>query len=263
MGAPYHDEETLRELYHVEGLSTAEIADRFGTSQSTISRWLSRHGIETRSFGEHQIPDKLRDGDWLRTQHFDMERTIADIADDVGCSWNAVKSAFDRHGIENWRSNKLSDDAGATLEDESELRRLYFDEEMSQSDIAELLGVDQGTVSNWFHRHGIGARPQSYYTGERHPRYNPEASPHVYDIQWRKVRETVIERDGSECQKCGISREEHIDRQEMDLDVHHITPQHEVDDKYDTENLITMCRSCHIEVEQSNEDAAIHIQGGV
>ena len=302
MSRPYHDEVTLRSLYHDEGLSGIEIADRFGVAAQTIYDWMDKHGIERttpdtdaardearlrrlylderlsinqiadrldvtyttvqramdefdierRSFGAHQIPDQLRDGDWLETQHNERGLTITDIANEVGCSWKAVSRAFDRHGIENRWSTDLSDDAAATLEDEAELRRLYFDEQMSQIDIAEVLDVDQGTVSNWFNRHGIEARSQSDITGTLHPRYNPDAEPHVYDKKWRRVRETVIERDGAECRGCGIGRDEHRAKHGMDLDVHHITPQHEVDNKYDIENLITMCRSCHITEEQSD-----------
>lgn len=44
----YHDEETLRELYVDREMTTREIADHFGCSNGTISKWLNRHEIETR-----------------------------------------------------------------------------------------------------------------------------------------------------------------------------------------------------------------------
>lgn len=44
----YRDEETLRDLYHERGMTTREIADALDTTNGTISKWLNRHGIETR-----------------------------------------------------------------------------------------------------------------------------------------------------------------------------------------------------------------------
>jgi len=48
----YRDEEWLREKYHGEGLSTAEIAGHCDCSKETIRRWLDRHGIGSRSESE-------------------------------------------------------------------------------------------------------------------------------------------------------------------------------------------------------------------
>lgn len=45
------DEDNLRELYHVEGMSTYRIASELGCAPSTVHDYLKRHGIETRSVG--------------------------------------------------------------------------------------------------------------------------------------------------------------------------------------------------------------------
>lgn len=45
---PWRDAETLRRLYHGQGLTTREIANRLGCSNGTVSQWLDRHDIETR-----------------------------------------------------------------------------------------------------------------------------------------------------------------------------------------------------------------------
>jgi len=44
---PWRDAETVRRLYHVEGLSQEDIADRLGCAQRTVSAWMERHGIDT------------------------------------------------------------------------------------------------------------------------------------------------------------------------------------------------------------------------
>jgi len=46
---PWQDGQTLHNLYHNEGLTTHEIADRLGCAQRTVWVWMDRHGIETKS----------------------------------------------------------------------------------------------------------------------------------------------------------------------------------------------------------------------
>ena len=43
---PYHDPEVLRKLYHEEGLSQAQIGDKFDVSKNTISKWMSKSGVD-------------------------------------------------------------------------------------------------------------------------------------------------------------------------------------------------------------------------
>lgn len=45
---PYQDREQLNQLYHEEGLTQQEIADKFNVNRSTITRWMDRHEINTR-----------------------------------------------------------------------------------------------------------------------------------------------------------------------------------------------------------------------
>lgn len=45
VGPSPYDEETLRELYHEEGLTLVEVADRLDRSKSTIASWMDDFGI--------------------------------------------------------------------------------------------------------------------------------------------------------------------------------------------------------------------------
>nr|ADE29264.1 regulatory protein [uncultured virus] len=49
----YRDEEWLREQYLERGQTMREIADMCGCSQTTVSKWINRHGIETRSGSDY------------------------------------------------------------------------------------------------------------------------------------------------------------------------------------------------------------------
>ena len=59
----YRDKETLRTLYHDEGMSLRDIGDKYGVSNVTIYRWMKRHGIErrddSRSKGYHGVYHEL------------------------------------------------------------------------------------------------------------------------------------------------------------------------------------------------------------
>lgn len=46
VGPSPYDEETLRELYHEEGLTLVEVAGRLDRSKSTIASWMDDFGIE-------------------------------------------------------------------------------------------------------------------------------------------------------------------------------------------------------------------------
>jgi len=53
---PYHQEETLREMYKEQLMSVAEIADEFDVAGSTIYTWLKKNDIEI----HHAGPDIVR-----------------------------------------------------------------------------------------------------------------------------------------------------------------------------------------------------------
>jgi len=72
--------------------------------------------------------------------------------------------------------------------------------------------------------------------------------------EWRRIREKIIERDNQKCQKCGITRKEHLDKFNQDLHVHHKEP-FRISKNNNLENLQTLCVECHskIEDEVNNE----------
>lgn len=51
----YRDADWLSFMYHERGHTVEEIADRCDVAISTISRWLDKHGIETREKGAHTM----------------------------------------------------------------------------------------------------------------------------------------------------------------------------------------------------------------
>jgi len=45
---PWRDEQTLRELYHGEGMNGYEVADELDCGQSTVLEWMNKLGVEPR-----------------------------------------------------------------------------------------------------------------------------------------------------------------------------------------------------------------------
>ena len=57
--------------------------------------------------------------------------------------------------------------------------------------------------------------------------------------KWQRARAVARERDGERCRECGSTDK---------LEVHHIKPLAERGDKYELENLVTLCHDCHVRV---------------
>ena len=252
---PWKDKGRLKELYHGAGMSTREIGDKLGCSGGTVRRWLEKLGIERRTSGEHQTAEQLKDGDWLREQHHTHGRTTGEIADVVGCTPTAVRSALDRHNIERDKPNELSHRARRVLPHETRLRQLYVGEQRTQRSIGELLDCSQQTVADWLSRHGIGPRDPAAMARERtgadHPNWTGG-----YDINyggnWKQQRAKALKRDRSVCQRCGMTAAEHREVVGISLDVHHIRPSETFDSHAEAnqlDNLVSLCRECHIAVE--------------
>ena len=91
------------------------------------------------------------------------------------------------------------------------------------------------------------------FSGNGNPSWSGGASG-WYGPSWKKQRRKAIQRDGERCALCGLSRSDHYDVYDVDLHVHHKTPfknfgieNHESANRL--ENLITVCRSCHDQIE--------------
>lgn len=74
--------------------------------------------------------------------------------------------------------------------------------------------------------------------GKGNGRYVHGQAPSLYPAEFRVVRQSVRDRDGSRCRKCGMTEEDNG----YALSVHHVNYQ-KTDNRMD--NLVTLCRWCH------------------
>jgi len=160
--ARLRDEDWLRAQYRKAGRTQADIADELGVTQYTISRWLRHHRIQTRDVGNSisdRAKEKLKDGDWVRDQYKDNERSVREIATVLHVSAPTVRKWLHRHEITpRAKGRTLSADVRNRLEDKDWLQTEYHEHNRPQQDIADELGVSQSTISTWVNLHGIETR---------------------------------------------------------------------------------------------------------
>jgi hypothetical protein len=80
-----------------------------------------------------------------------------------------------------------------------------------------------------------------------------DAEWQYYGSEWPEQRRKALERDGWECQDCGMTDEEHREQDSDGLHIHHITPFREFECREEAnqlDNLVTLCRFCHSDRER-------------
>lgn len=101
------DEEWIRKQYCDNGLSTTEIAELRDVSKPVVLKALDRFGIERRGISEsvelarskEREGSVLEDGDKLRYLYHKRGMSFPQLAEELGWSIGAIRSAFDRHNI--------------------------------------------------------------------------------------------------------------------------------------------------------------------
>lgn len=104
----YKDEQTLRNMYWDEGMSTEDIADHFDKGSTTICSHMDKNGVERRSVSEAKYVEHERKRDHpklteelLRELYVGKRLSPRAIANEVGgCSEQKVKSRLDEHEFE-------------------------------------------------------------------------------------------------------------------------------------------------------------------
>lgn len=149
---PWRDEECLRTLYREEGLSTYELAERFGCSRPTVSNWLDRFDIPVR--GKQPDPCDLENERLARDLYVEKELSLSEVAEEVGCTVWKVRYWLDEHGIDT-REAGGSSFATSELTDEAWLRKQYLESGLSVIEIAAHLNCSSRTVTSWLKKHDI------------------------------------------------------------------------------------------------------------
>jgi len=112
-----------------------------------------------------------KDEDTLRELYHGKMMGMPEIADEFNVSTSTIKNWMDKFGIER-RSKSEREQLSwekKPWHDKDTLERLYWKEDLQQSEIADKLGCGETTITYWMDKHGIDTvrgRPL-FYTGER------------------------------------------------------------------------------------------------
>jgi len=147
---PYHERETLENLYVIQDLTQTEIAEKFGVDQQTISNWLRKTEVITDEPTPWQHKETLR---WLYCERGYDQQEIADL---FGVAPNTVSTWMSRHDI----TTRPHQDA--PHKNETVLRYLYEEEQLSTLALAERFGKSRETIRYWMNKHGIERRSSNH-----------------------------------------------------------------------------------------------------
>jgi 5-methylcytosine-specific restriction endonuclease McrA len=163
-------------------------------------------------------------------------------------------------------------------QDEAWLREQYLAKGLSQQSIAELAGVSPHTIRAWIRKHHLQKPLGSWTVGKipwnkgLHYRSRPKCAAEreatrqrmrgAGNHRWRggissqaiairrcvnAIRPSVYARDGYCCRLCG--------KRGGRLSIHHVLPVWGRPELVcDPDNTVTLCRSCHLKVNQHEED---------
>jgi transposase len=183
----YKQEEWLRSKYWDEGLTQGEMASQTGVVKGTISKYMRRFDISTRSSAESKHYRKAKphdDPEWLSQKYHSEENTIAEIAELADVTQGTIHNRMSEFDIpRRTRGKRVSGDR-EQLEDESWLRQRYLDDGMSVPQIAEELGLSVRPVRRFMEEYGMEFRGTSEANRLRH---TPKGSK-LRDREWMKQK---------------------------------------------------------------------------
>lgn len=202
---------------------------------------------------------KYRDENWLKEKYIDMKLSMPKIAEMCDCYPTTIKRWLDKFDIETrgYGDSKYHDDLGGknnpfygeTHSDETKrklsksMKKVWRDgkvrekrEEWLETEEAKKIATENLPDNNEGKNNGNwkGGVYEKYYDG-------------TYGWKWTKIREKVLERDNYECQKCGLSNHEHINKYKQGLQIHHKI-EYPKSKEHNLDNLISLCVVCHNKV---------------
>lgn len=199
---------------HDEGLSIKQTAERMGVAYETVRRYLRASGIPLVKKSTNKGMRKLPCGSLKHCSSL-IRMLIVDgiaaneIAKVIGCSPSTVTNFKSRHGMTDYKLY--------SVETKREAVRLVLSG-MSDYQVADMLGVNHGTVGNWARAAGIvrgkGGGCVARNNAARSSKAAPKRMARVRDAigeSFEVVRETRKDWFLLRCRECGHEFERRVD----------------------------------------------------
>lgn len=218
--AAYRDRDWLREQYIERNLSISELAGVAGVADTTIKRWLSRHGLRkglgVRTRWTFANQEKLyTDRDWLEEQYLTKGLDQESIAQLAGVSQHTIRSWVRKHSLQkpigSWTIERIPWNKG----------RHY--------------------KAGWNHTPEMRRRLSEHKKGAKNPQWRGGITRRAVTIRRgvNELRPRILERDDYRCRLC--------DAHSKQLEMHHIIPVWAKPELVlSLENIATVCRPCHL-----------------
>lgn len=178
----------------------------------------------------------------LQERYVDQRMTMQDIAEEARCGRTTVYNALKRHDIPT-RSRSGSGEDNNSWKGGKEVRICT-----QCGDEFETWPSDNEKRCS---RECYAEFRQGRFVGEDCPAY--KGGEYAYGEGFAEPKkEAVRERDGHQCQSCGMTQEQHLEQHKQKLHVHHIMKARFFDDaepRNDDANLVAMCVTWHGEWE--------------
>lgn len=254
-------EQQVVEMYK-QGVSHNEILAKCGfKSKQTIMNILDRYGLSRNNVRKQSLPINTIVAEW-KSNPFSNSRSIASR---FGCSpyivscilkENITKEQFDI--IKRGKISNSSVRHRQTVSKADRVKRAKYAAQFvnpTERNARLLHGAAisaqkrKGKPLSEAHKEKMRGRPGK--KGEFSSNWKGGVSKKQSRAPfWAKAQKACRERDGHTCQSCGVTSK---DVGQL-LDVHHVVSYHSFEDKSkanEISNLISLCRTCHLRIEQN------------
>lgn len=195
-------EEKLRELYHEQGLTQVEIAERFDCAHTTIHKRMKEYGIERDRGGkpvEVECANCGKSKEVAASQYRSHDRFF--------CHQQCQGEFLRETGRSRGRNNsRWKTDIEVCCSNCTERFTVY----PSRLKQKQRFFCDNDCRGEW---------QSNRFSGDNHPLHKPDRDG-LYSGPWTRVRQAIRNRDQNTCQLCTRSDDE----ASRDLSVHHIIP---------------------------------------
>jgi len=169
-GKDFPPEEEIRELYWEKGMTLREIGQHYGISENAVYKRMETLGIPRRSTGPRS--KNLPSEEELQKLYWEEERTLQEIGDRYKVSADVIRRRMKFLGIDRRAGG------GRVREPSSveELRRLYWDEQLTMREIGERYGVSRQRIHQKMEAFGIPRRSAVEAAKKRFKKQGPDSA---------------------------------------------------------------------------------------
>ena len=250
--------EELHDLYWNREMSLSDIADALGCSQRSVARLMEEHDIPRRTASKAAAKIEISKEE-LHDLYWNREMSMDAIADILGCHIASIFRAMRKHGI---KSREREEYRTKIKTSKDEFYDLYWNREMSLSDIANELGCSMVSVGRIRRKYDIPCRPQRGCSSplEKNPNWNGGSSFEPYCHKFNeRFKESIREKFNRTCFLCPTTEQAQMEemrsrrKRAFRLSIHHVDYNKDcLCDDSDCE-FVPLCVPCHNKTNHNRE----------